>query len=75
MVRQPHELGEEDRRLPVGVEGPERAQRLVGGEQTRLPGELLLGAAVEHGDEEIVERREVVVHQRGGHTGLERDAA
>ena len=64
------ELGRQRGARIIEAEVPEGAQRLVGREGRRLPGEPLLGAAPEHRQVQVVHRREVVVDELRLEAGL-----
>ena len=63
MIGEGDELGRQRGARIVEAEVPEGAQRLVGLEGRRLPGEPLLGAAPEDRQVQVVHRREVVMHE------------
>ena len=63
MVRQCDELGHEGGTTGIGVEAPQRPQRVVGGDGALEVREVLVGAAPEDLEEEVVHGAEVVVHE------------
>ena len=69
VIGQRHELHAQARSVSA-VEPPQRVQGLVIGERLALACQVGLGALAQHGQEQVVHAREVVVHQRGLHAGL-----
>jgi hypothetical protein len=69
VVGQRDELVEQHaaRRRRVRPHRPHRVRRLP--QQPGLPLQLLVGAAAQRGQEQVVQRLEVVEHQRGSHLG------
>ena len=64
VVGQRHELHQQPRTVRV-VELPQRVQRLVVDQRLALTDQVRLGALPQHGEEQVVHAREVVVHERG----------